>query len=141
MLFRSPKPMLISFIFSSEPSESQGLLQILDLLTDLLDLRLHIHHDAGDIQILTLGTNGIGLTVQLLGQEIQLAAHGLVQLQNGAVLGDVAAQADGLIIHGGLVAKDGSLGQDTGIIDVPVLQNDLEFFVQEIGRASCRERV
>ena len=77
-LTRLPKPLLISFLCSSEPSESQGLLQILDLLADLLDLRLHIHHEAGDIQILTLGTNGIGLTVQLLGQEIQLAAHGLV---------------------------------------------------------------
>ena len=45
----------------------------------------------------------------------------------------MAAQADGLLIHGGLVAKDGGLGQDTGIIDVPVLQNDLELFVQAVG--------
>ena len=39
----------------------EGLLfQILDLLADLFDLRLHIHHDAGDIQILTLGADGNG---------------------------------------------------------------------------------
>ena len=30
------------------------LFQILDLFADLFDLRLHIHHDAGDVQILTL---------------------------------------------------------------------------------------
>ena len=78
----------------------------------------HCCHDACDIQILTLGANGVGLAVQLLRQEIQLAAHGLVQLQDIAVLRNVAAQTDSLLIHGGLIAKDGSLGQHTGIIRV-----------------------
>ena len=45
----------------------------------------------------------------------------------------MAAQTNGLLVHGGLVAEDGSLGQDTGIVDVPVLQNDLELFVQAVG--------
>ena len=45
----------------------------------------------------------------------------------------MAAQADSLFIHGGLVAKDGGLGQHAGIVDVAVLQNDLELFVQAVG--------
>ena len=68
--------MLMSFI---NPSEFSVSLQILDLFADLFDLRLHIHHDAGDVQILTLGTDGIRFAVQLLRQEVQLAAHRLIQ--------------------------------------------------------------
>ena len=60
-------------------------LQILDLLADLLNLRFHIHHNAGDVQILALGANGVRLTVELLRQEVQLAANRLVLLQNRCV--------------------------------------------------------
>ena len=109
------------------------LFQILDLLADFFDLRLHIHHNTGDIQILTLGADGVGLAVQLLSQEVQLAAHGLVQLQDIAVLGNVAAQTDSFFIHGSLIAKDGGFGQHTGVINVTILQDDLEFLVQAVG--------
>ena len=45
----------------------------------------------------------------------------------------MAAQPDGLLVHGGLVAKDGGLGQDAGVVDVPVLQNGLELLVKAVG--------
>ena len=109
------------------------LFKVLDLFADLLDLRLHVHHRAGDVQVLTLGADGVGLTVQLLSQEVQLAAHRLVQLQNGAVLGDVAAQTDGLLVHGGLVAEDGGFRQDAGVVDAAVLEDGLELLVEAAG--------
>ena len=45
----------------------------------------------------------------------------------------MAAQTDSFLIHGSLIAKDGGLGQHTGIINVPILQDDLEFLVQAVG--------
>ena len=45
----------------------------------------------------------------------------------------MAAQADGLLVHCGLVAEDGGLGQDAGIVDVPVFQDNLELFIQAVG--------
>ena len=61
-----PYPIFISFM---------ALLYILYLLADLLDLGLHIDHDLGDIQILSLRTDRIYLTVHFLYYEIQLSAN------------------------------------------------------------------
>ena len=45
----------------------------------------------------------------------------------------MAAQTDSFFIHGSLIAKDGGFGQHTGVIDVAILQDDLEFLVQAVG--------
>ena len=45
----------------------------------------------------------------------------------------MTAQADGLLVHSSLVAKDGGFGQHAGIIDIAVFQNDLELFIQAGG--------
>ena len=44
----------------------------------------------------------------------------------------MAAQTDGLLIHGGLIAKDSGFCQHTGVINVAILQDDLEFLVQAV---------
>ena len=45
----------------------------------------------------------------------------------------MAAQTDSLLIHSSLITKDGGLGQHTGVINVAILQDDFEFFVQAVG--------
>ena len=42
------------------------LFNILDLLPDLLDLRLDVHHMAGNLQITAFGADGISLPIKLL---------------------------------------------------------------------------
>ena len=51
-------------------------LKILDLLPDLFDLRLDIHHMAGNLNVVAFGADGVGLPVKFLYQEVQLTAHG-----------------------------------------------------------------
>ena len=75
-------------------------------------LRLQVHHIAGDGKIVALGADGIALPVDLLNEEVQLAAHRLVAREHGTQLGKVAAQADGLLVHGDLIGKDGGLGEN-----------------------------
>ena len=45
-------------------------LNILYLLADLLQLALNIHHDGGNIGVLALGADGVGLAIHFLHQEI-----------------------------------------------------------------------
>ena len=45
----------------------------------------------------------------------------------------MAAQAHRFLIHGGFIAEDGGLGEDTGLVDVLILQNGLQPGVQLLG--------
>lgn len=50
------------------------LFDILHLLAHLLDQDLHVHADAGEVQGGRFGAQGVGLTVQLLDEEVQAFA-------------------------------------------------------------------
>ena len=45
----------------------------------------------------------------------------------------MAAQTDGLLVHGGLVAEDGGFRQDAGVVDAAVLEDGLELLVEAVG--------
>ena len=102
-----PKPMLISFIHAS----LSVLFNVLDLLPYFFDFRFDIDHNPGERHILRLGANGIGLPVDFLNQEIQLASDRLVAVQHLFELVEMAAQADGLLRHGDLIREQRRLGQ------------------------------
>ena len=51
-----------------------SLLDVLDLLTDLLDLGLEVDDHLCNVRILALGADGVRLAVELLNEEVRLAA-------------------------------------------------------------------
>src|SRR5262245_24122566 len=53
------------------------LLDILDLLTHPLELRLHVHDDRRDLQPFRLRPDRVDLAVHLLQEEVELPAAGL----------------------------------------------------------------
>src|SRR6201997_2007544 len=59
-------------------SASIGLFRVLHLLAHLLDQHLHVHRGARGLEVLRLGRQRVGLAVQLLHEEIEPPAGGLV---------------------------------------------------------------
>ena len=72
-----------------------SLLDVLDLLADLLNLGLEVDDHLCDVRVLALGADGVRLAVELLNEEVRLAADRRAGLQHLAQLRDVAAQAPG----------------------------------------------
>ena len=64
-----PNPMLTSF-------NARSSLYVLNLLSYLLNLRLEVDDDMGNVGVLALGARGVCLTVKLLKQEVYLSADG-----------------------------------------------------------------
>src|SRR3569623_574806 len=64
---------------SMNPEDPVGLLikpsslDVLDLLAQLLDRRLQVDPDAGEADIGALGTERVGLAVEFLAEEVELA--------------------------------------------------------------------
>ena len=56
------------------PSRAIALLQVLHLLAELLDHGLELQPDIGQFDVVGFGAQRIGFAVELLGQEIELAA-------------------------------------------------------------------
>src|ERR1044072_2130876 len=50
-------------------------LDVLDVLAQLLDRRLQVEPDAGEADIGALGAERVGLAVEFLAEEIELASH------------------------------------------------------------------
>lgn len=51
------------------------LFDVLDLLSDLFNFRLDVHHSFCDLNITAFGSDGIGFTVEFLNQKVKLASH------------------------------------------------------------------
>ena len=81
------------------PTSFMPLLQILDLFPDLLDLRLHVHHVPGDLDVRALRAHGVGLPVDLLDEEVHLPPDGHAALQHLPQLGEVAVEPHRLLVH------------------------------------------
>ena len=64
-----PNPMLTSF-------NAQSSLYVLNLLSYLLNLRLKVDDDMGNVGVLALRADGVCLAVKLLEQEVYLPAYG-----------------------------------------------------------------
>ena len=57
----------------------QNLFDILNLLSNLFKFALHINNDTGNASVVTLGTDGVCLTVQLLHKEVKLSTRRLLR--------------------------------------------------------------
>ena len=79
----------------------------------------------GQGDVAALGADGVGLPVELLDEEVQLPAHGPALAEHLLQLGEMAAQADGLLIYGDLVGKDGRLREDAALVQLLALQDFL----------------
>src|SRR5438105_15876100 len=78
---------------------------ILDLLPHPLDSTLEIDADARQLDVGRLRAERIGLAIELLAEEIELAADRIVRpavLERAAGLGDVRGQPVELLAHVGL---------------------------------------
>src|SRR3954469_1958635 len=74
-------------------------LNVLHLLAHLLDEHLELHRDARHVVRDRLGTQGVGLAVQLLAEEIQALADGAALAQHAAEFRDVGVKAPDLLLH------------------------------------------
>ena len=72
------------------------------------------------ISVGRLGADGVGLAIDLLNEEIHLAADGAVVLEHGLQLVDMAVEPDSLLVDGHFVGIDGSLRQETLLVDLDV---------------------
>ena len=79
------------------------LLDILDLLTDLLDLCLQIDGRVRYGKIIGFGQNGVRLAVHLLRHKIHLTSHALVLVQDLSHSVDVASKTYRLLIIADLI--------------------------------------
>src|SRR5215469_16715084 len=75
------------------------LLKVLHLFPHLLDEHFQVHHLLGDGRILGLRTQGVGLPVELLHEEIQPPAHGLAALEGVVEFLEMAAETVQLLGH------------------------------------------
>src|SRR5262249_32810418 len=70
-------------------------LQILHLLAELLDHALELEADIGEIDVVRFGAQGVGLAVELLGEEVEPPADGAVLAEQMARLRHVSDAAIG----------------------------------------------
>ena len=70
------------------------------------------------------------LAVELLDEEVHLAAYGRGALGHAAQLGDVAAQPHGLLVDGDRVGEDGALGEHARVVHGQALQGLAQLLLQ-----------
>src|SRR5690242_16530562 len=80
-------------------------LDVLDLLAQLLDRRLQVDADAGEADIGTLGAERVGLAVEFLAEEVELAPDGAALGDEVARRRDMGVQPVQLLAHIGLAGK------------------------------------
>ena len=122
-----PNPILINL---ATKTQLPPLLNILNLLTDLLDLCLESDRDIGNFKITGFRQDRIRLTVHLLRHEVHLASHAFLLIQDLLHSKDMAVQTDGLLIIADLVRKKDHLCRDTVIVDLAVLQKIMNLLLQ-----------
>ena len=105
-------------MFTSFKRPSSPLFDILDLLPDLLQLRLHSDDGIGDLTVGAFRSGGIDHPVHLLDKEIHLPAYGRSSIQHKPELGDVAAQAGDFLAHVALVRQDGAFLREANGVEV-----------------------
>ena len=97
------------------------------VLSDLLNLRLHIHHHMGDFSVYRLRADGIDLPVHFLDDKIQLSADGLVGLEHLLQLLEVAPQPDCFLRHSDFISENRGFRQDALLIRRGICKNLIEF--------------
>src|SRR3984957_18976433 len=93
-------------------------LDVLPLLTHLLDQYLHVDRRARGLDVLRLGGQGIRLTIQLLHEEVEAPTRGLLAGERLAPLGDVTAQPVEPLVDVEALGENGELLLQPLVIDV-----------------------
>ena len=75
------------------------------LFADLFYLVFHFQRNVGQVEVGRFAAYGVGLSVELLHQKIQLAPHGPVRMKYLSGVGDVAVQTSDLLVDTGFVGK------------------------------------
>src|SRR5690606_20400353 len=79
--------------------ESRLSLNVLHLLADLVDQHLQLDRGVAGARVDRLASERVGLPVELLQQEVQAPAHGLLLAEHAPDFVDVAGQAVELLVH------------------------------------------
>src|SRR6476660_2277884 len=95
-------------------------LNVLHLLSHLIDHRLQFQAGAGGFFVVGFGAQGIGFAVELLGQEIEAASGRQARAQQFARGRDVAADAFEFLLHIGAAGQNCRLLIEPRLIEVCV---------------------
>src|SRR5688500_14861018 len=98
------------------------LLKILNLLANLLQGGLGRQRRLAHVEIVGLGAHGVHLAIQLLQQEVELAAERAAFVEEKRELRQMCAQAGELLRDVGLVRPDGRFGEQARVVDRRVVQ-------------------
>ena len=93
------------------------LFNILDLLADRFKLALDFHDDLGDGNVARLRADGVGLAVDLLKQEIELSADGLIGGNDLFKRFEMRGKTDELFVDGNLIRKECTFRDQTAFVD------------------------
>src|SRR5262249_38304805 len=99
---------------------------VLHLLAQALDLVLHHHHRVGDLDVVGLGADGVGLAVHLLEQEVELAPRQLGAVHQGPELVEVSREPDTLLGAVEAVGHERQLLGDARRVHLHVVEHHLE---------------
>src|SRR5260370_12046198 len=88
------------------------LFDVLDLLAQLLDRDLEIEPDPRQLDIAGFGTEGIGLAIELLAEEVELAADGATGRDQGTAGFHMSAEPIELLAHIGARSHERDLLDD-----------------------------
>src|SRR5262245_60005579 len=86
-----------------------ALFKVLHLLAELLDQALELEPDIGELEIVRLGAQRVGLAVELLRQEVEPAADRAAVAQHLARLRHVRGEPVELLAHVGLAGHQDRL--------------------------------
>src|SRR3972149_5771794 len=113
-----PNPMLISrgSMRSSVCPASARLLDVLDLLTETFQFTLDSNHRAGDLQVVGLGADGVGLAPHLLEEEFELPSDRAFPRHRLPDLAGVAAQPCQFLCDVAALGEQRQLGRQAGLV-------------------------
>src|SRR5262245_28761473 len=99
------------------PSLTSPLLNVLDLLAHLIDHRFELETGPRRLRVARLGAQGVGLAVELLGQEVEPATGRLAAVEQLARRRDVRGEALQFLLHVGAGRQQRGLLVETRLVE------------------------
>ena len=113
-----------------QTEKSAGELNILNLFPDFFNAGLQLNGVIGNLQVVGLGKDRVGLPIHLLSNEVKLAAHALFLFQCGSRMLDVAAESHDLLVHTNLIRENSHFGSDTALLNLGIGKELLHLILQ-----------
>ena len=85
---------------------ARSLLDVLDLLSQSFDMGLELDDKVRDVRVAALRSDGVRLAEELLGEEVELAAHGSSTVEERAELFEVTLETSDLLGDVEAIAKE-----------------------------------